>query len=213
MTTPMSDQQPTVDWLFATPMLRWRAPDADTLNPILRAAILAREAAAPSSQFSNVGGWQSAPDFLDDPEPCIAALRRHMVMLLRHVMAIPTGGDPARIEGQLGIVGWANVNRPGDFNRVHDHPGGHWSGVYYVSTGQLEAEAPFNGAIEFLDPRPSADSPVPGYRTGSALAVDPAAGDFILFPSWVQHYVMPFRGSGERISVAFNARVKDYRVK
>ena len=85
--------------------------------------------------------------------------------------------------------------------------------MYYVSLGEPDPGTELNGAIEFLDPRPSANLPIPGYRTGSAMAVNPTAGEFILFPSWIQHYVMPFRGRGDRISIAFNAGLKDYRLR
>lgn len=204
---------PTIDWQFATPMLRWQTPDAETLNDGLKAIILARRADGPEARASNVGGWQSHPDFLDLAEPSVIALRRHIVALMRHVMALPADGDASRVDGRLGVTGWANINGAGDFNRVHDHPGSHWSGVYYVSLGRPDPGAMLTGAIEFLDPRPSANLPIPGYRAGSALAVTPTAGGFILFPSWIQHYVMPFQGSGERISVAFNASVQGYRVR
>lgn len=212
-TGPGPAPSPAVQWCFATPMLRWRAPDASTLNDGLKAVILARRADGPEVRASNVGGWQSHSDFLDLAEPGVIALRRHIVDLMRHVMALPADGDASRVEGRLGLTGWANVNGAGDFNRVHDHPGCHWSGVYYVSLGRLDPMSELNGAIEFLDPRPSANQPIPGYRSGSAMAVVPTAGEFILFPSWIQHYVLPFRGSGERISVAFNASVQDYRVR
>ena len=208
-----SPREPQMGWHFAVPMLRWCAPDAAALNEALAALILARRAAGPEAHLSNVGGWQSHPDLFDGPAPCLGTLRRHIVSLMRVVMAAPAGGDLTRVEGQLGLTGWANVNRDGDFNRVHDHPGSHWSGVYYVSLGEPDPGTELNGAIEFLDPRPSANLPIPGYRTGSAMAVNPTAGEFILFPSWIQHYVMPFRGRGERISIAFNAGLKDYRVR
>lgn len=210
---PGSGVPPTIGWFFAAPMLRWAVPDADSLNDGLKAVILARRADGPEARASNVGGWQSHPDFLDLADPAVIALRRHIVALMRHVMALPADGDASRVEGRLGVTGWANVNGAGDFNRVHDHPGSHWSGVYYVSLGQSDPGSELNGAIEFLDPRPSASQPIPGYRAGSAMAVVPTAGEFILFPSWIQHYVLPFQGSGERISVAFNAGVQDYRVR
>lgn len=211
---PAADQpQPQIGWNFAVPTVRWYAPDADTLNPALSTLILARRAAGQEAKFSNVGGWQSHPDILDRDDACVRTLRRHIVTLIRFVMAIPADGDATRVDGELGLVGWANVNREGDFNRVHDHPGAHWSGVYYVSLGDPDPGSEMNGAIEFLDPRPSANMPIPGFRTGSALAVAPVAGEFVLFPSWIQHYVMPFRGGGERISVAFNANVRGYAVR
>jgi hypothetical protein len=30
----------------------------------------------------------------------------------------------------------------------------------------------------------------------------------LVFPSWLYHWVMPFRGHGERISIAFNAMIE-----
>lgn len=208
-----TSRPPEIGWLFATPMLRWRLPDPKPLNDALADLILARRALGPEARLSNVGGWQSRPDLLDGGQPCIQTLRGHIVSLMRFVMALPAGGDASRVAGSLGLSGWANVNRDGDFNRVHDHPGSHWSGVYYVALGQPVDGTELNGAIEFLDPRPSANMPIPGYRTGTAMAVEPAAGEFVLFPSWLQHSVMPFHGGGERISIAFNAGVQDYRVR
>jgi predicted 2-oxoglutarate/Fe(II)-dependent dioxygenase YbiX len=31
-----------------------------------------------------------------------------------------------------------------------------------------------------------------------------AAGELVIFPSWVLHDVKPFEGDGERITIAFN---------
>mgnify|MGYP001159693362 CR=1 FL=1 len=39
---------------------------------------------------------------------------------------------------------WANVNRYRDFNDIHQHPGVHWSGVYYVDGP--ENSGPIRGA-------------------------------------------------------------------
>ena len=206
-------REPALEWVFAVPMLRWRLPDPDALNDDLRAVILAREARGGEARVSNVGGWQSQTDFLDSTEPCVVTLRGHLVSLIKSVLASPVDGDLSRVEGELGLSGWANVNRAGDFNRVHDHAGSHWSGVYYVDIGRPDPAWDLSGAIEFLDPRPSADMPIPGYRAGPPPIMTPLPGEFILFPSWLQHYVMPFRGSGERISIAFNSKVWNYRLK
>jgi len=32
-------------------------------------------------------------------------------------------------------------------------------------------------------------------------------GDMLLFPSWLEHSVSAFQGPGERISIAFNAKL------
>jgi hypothetical protein len=41
----------------------------------------------------------------------------------------------------------------------------------------------------------------------SLISFKPRVGDFYLFPGWLLHGAEPFRGSGERRSLAFNAFV------
>ena len=47
--------------------------------------------------------------------------------------------------------------------------------------------------------------PLKGHRTHQSYL--PSAGSLVIFPSYVTHAVNPFRGPGERISIAFNARL------
>jgi hypothetical protein len=49
------------------------------------------------------------------------------------------------------LSAWANVNRRGDFNNMHTHPGATWSGVYYVDHGELNPDAE-GTAIQLYDP-------------------------------------------------------------
>jgi uncharacterized protein (TIGR02466 family) len=37
--------------------------------------------------------------------------------------------------------------------------------------------------------------------------VRPKSGRMVMFPSWVMHQVRPYRGTAERISIAFNLTV------
>jgi hypothetical protein len=41
----------------------------------------------------------------------------------------------------------------------------------------------------------------------SLISFKPRVGDFYVFPGWLLHGAEPFRGSGERRSLAFNAFV------
>jgi hypothetical protein len=43
----------------------------------------------------------------------------------------------------------------------------------------------------------------------SLISFKPQVGDLYLFPGWLLHVAEPFRGSGERRSMAFNAVVGD----
>ena len=37
--------------------------------------------------------------------------------------------------------------------------------------------------------------------------IRPASGMLVLFPSWLQHALRPYRGAAERISIAFNLSI------
>ena len=52
-----------------------------------------------------------------------------------------------------------------------------------------------------LSPRVVAHQSVLRHR----LIVAPEPGMLVMFPSWLEHWVTPYRGKGQRISVAFNA--------
>jgi uncharacterized protein (TIGR02466 family) len=92
---------------------------------------------------------------------------------------------------------WANVLRDGGYNKIHNHAGAVWSGSYYVGVGEPDAEPQYNGWIEFQDPRPA-------NIHGGKERIKPEPGLLLMFPSWLNHYVNPFHGKGERISIAFN---------
>jgi hypothetical protein len=35
----------------------------------------------------------------------------------------------------------------------------------------------------------------------------------LLFPAWLSHGVLPYYGTGERISIAFNLRINDLKME
>jgi hypothetical protein len=49
---------------------------------------------------------------------------------------------------------WVGINRAGDLNSPHTHPGSTLSGVVYLSTGH--SVAPRNTSLLLVDPRPAA---------------------------------------------------------
>jgi uncharacterized protein (TIGR02466 family) len=193
--------------VFGTPMIRFVVPNAVKLNQGLRDLIMARSQSHPGRKVSNVGGWQSATDFLGWGAPECAELLnsiqegvRRATHLSPSQRAIPPGTR------KLLLSAWANINRDRNYNRPHVHPNSHWSGVYYVDVGKPDPAIVPNGCIEFVDPRNvAAAAEVPGFTFGDPFYITPEPGLMIIFPSWLYHWVMPFYGSGERISIAFNA--------
>ncbi|MEL6371153.1 MAG: TIGR02466 family protein [Pseudomonadota bacterium] len=203
-------------YIFPTPLALHQWPDSDALNAELAAVVKEAEAAAepasPHKAKSNVGGWHSDVRFIHRDEPCLARLRARITTLADEFTGAMVA-DPTRFD--VTIEGWANVLRDGSYNSLHMHPGCTWSGVYYVTDAGLPPD-PQNpspedilGTIEFLDPRPGAVASVmPENRMERRSVFNPPAGAMIMFPSWLQHMVHPYRGDGERISVAFNVKLQ-----
>lgn len=202
-----------VQSLFATPMAVLMVADAQRLNAELSAAILGRAKAQPTVVASNLGGWQSSWDFADwSGEP-----GRRILDLAKAVANRLTANRQGRqVNVPWKVNAWANVNRRGDANEFHTHPGAFWSGVYYVDDGGIAADPSLGGEFEVQDPRgvlpamyaPALTVNVPGGQTiGASELLRPKAGMMTLFPSWVSHQVRPYRGDRVRISVAFNLSV------
>ncbi len=203
---------PELSLVFTTPLYMRRLADCEALNAGLARLILAWRGQTQSTALSNVGGWQSPHSLMSRAEAEIAKLRALVDEAVRAVM-----GLPALVENRAAppvppytIGGWANVNGAGDYNLLHVHPRSHWAVVYYVATGAPEPGVPFNGQIELRDPRPgAAHGRAPGFTFGRPLTVAPQPGMVLAFPSWIEHWVHPFRGTGERISIAVNVEMTE----
>ena len=128
-------------------------------------------------------------------------------------LALGPTPERMRVRMEPEYTAWANINRDGNYNVLHSHPGNHWSGVYYIDAGEPDPAHPLSGAFEFHDPRGGATAlPVPGFDFGHKQVIQPEAGMMLMFPSWHQHMVHPFRGRGERIVVAFNIHLRRFQV-
>lgn len=194
---------------FVTPVLVRRWPDTSNLNGRLRDLILAAESRSTGMARSNVGGWHSNDDLFDWDDPAIAELRSRISEGTREITLHICGDGIRGRDAEMAVSGWANVSRDRAYNRPHDHLRYTWSGVYYVSLGEPEPGLADNGAIEFLDPRLGVDfGSLPGAQVGAYLRVQPEASMMLMFPSWLRHWVHPFHGRGERISIAFNINLR-----
>ena len=204
MEEQMQIEQIKYEKLFSTPLVRFRVPDHEALN-----AALLEEGARLRGQSSGVtksnrGGWHSEGNLFETEAGCIQTLRQLAEdSVLAATRKIGAKTDPATL--RLKLFAWMNANPPGGFNAPHTHPGAHWSGVYYVS--QPEIEIGNSGMIEFLDPR----TDLPNWRILGANAfrlkkkLRPQAGEIVLFPSYLVHWVYPNESEEERVSIAFNA--------
>ncbi len=190
-------EQIASELLFSTPMLRFRVADHAALDAELLAEGERLRAICDSAAKSNRGGWHSEGNLFDSAAPCITRLRAAAVEAVHEA----TRKAKAKVDPEslaLKLFGWMNMNPNGGFNAPHTHPGAHWSGVYYVA--QPAVEEGNSGMIEFLDPR----SDLPNWRLLGAKSfrpkrkIRPDAGEIVIFPSYLVHWVYPNETDFER---------------
>lgn len=191
---------------FTTPIVYIKGTDTETLNANLADIIRQKMETDPGVKKSNTG-WHSQTDLATWDQPAI----KEMFGLIEPVLRTISGGvcGKAPWPGRISYSAWANVNRQNQYNKMHNHPGFHWSGVYYVDMGDGDNEASESGKIEFQDPRGFASMvPMPGKPFGQTMSLKPKAGSLLIFPSFIYHAVTPYTGDDKRISIAFNASLQ-----
>ena len=193
--------------LFASPFASHSWPDSDELNKELRQRILAYEREHPARGISksNIGGWHSEAGQLQFCGEAAKTLIERMLALANEVTARTLAGR-AVPSFTWWLEAWANVNRVGDFNRMHSHGLSTWSGTYYVDDGEPPASDEFGTALEIYDPSAERATVFFPQILPPGLFIRPRPGLMVLFPGYVPHMVMPHRGKRPRISIAFNLR-------
>ncbi len=182
-------------------------PDADAMNCDLRSLILEQERNYTSLGRSNIGGWHSQTDFLDHPQPAVAALSTWIDWAVNRMIGATAGSGA--FKGTLSVTAWAAVCREGAYHAPHSHPDSAWSGVYYVDAGNVNPNRPLSGVLEFLDPRTGVEAiTAPGDPYGEPLRIRPEPGLMVVFPSWLYHWVHPYFGECPRIAVSFNVGLR-----
>ncbi len=113
------------------------------------------------------------------------------------------------------LQGWANVNRRGDYHDPHNHPHAYLSGTYYLQVPAAETPRENRGdlrpgAISFYDPRSAANmTAIRGDRQIEAeFTHHPKAGEILLWPAFLMHFVHPNLAEEKRVSISFNATLK-----
>ena len=103
---------------------------------------------------------------------------------------------------------WVVSQYAGEYNPWHHHSGDFSSVIYLKLPPKMNEEIkedwkdhyPANGLIEFMFGESQ------GFRSDT-LKFKPEVGKLLMFPSWLKHFVYPFKSEGERRSMSFNAHM------
>lgn len=204
---------------FAVPMAEAHHPDPAALNAALMHLVLALEAQGAGYRNPDPvvhqpeGLFESDFDFFSRDEACVKELRAFVWSslgeFLRNINPNLAGGmQGLRIASQT----WFHVTRDGGYFGYHNHPMASWSGVYCASAGEPDPAYSNNGCLVFPHPQMAVNTFIdpanstlrwPYSHGNFVLTLKP--GQLVFFPSWLGHYVTPFHGAGQRVTVAFNA--------
>ena len=195
--------------LFPRYLLRAHLEDSllDSLTS-LASDVLSDPGRSPDAS-AKLAGQLSLQLELPPGHPAVQELCRTMILpacerWIRHVIdQEPPQGRGPWTPGRYGLQMidlWLNVQRAGDYNPVHTH-GGSFSGVLFLRVPPQIGPERFDGQLCFHGPE---EWHIQSFRTGMAHYVLPVPGDLYVFPAWQPHSVAPFRGEGERWSIAFN---------
>ena len=99
---------------------------------------------------------------------------------------------------------WYHITKTNGMHEPHIHPSCSWCGIYYLKSGNDDS-----GHTVFENPTKSTyiDRGNLFLNNMSTVRVRPKDGLLVLFPSYLSHYQALYKGTEDRIVVAFNASV------
>jgi uncharacterized protein (TIGR02466 family) len=199
--------------LFTTPILRETAVLPPNELKELRDYLVKIRMQSPGELKSNRGGWHSTGNLFDPAQyKVFPVMQEAVTQALFRYIADAVG---YRGEIQLSLTGWTVINRAGDYNAPHNHAANLLSGALYIEVPSGMS----GGEIVFQDPRLNLNAHetlamrqlgVKPPWLSTHLNVQPDAGDILIFPSWLIHYVEPFQcddPDAVRIVVSFNCSI------
>jgi len=169
-------------------------PEID--NKIIKNYCLNLRDKSPGIIRSNAGGWHS-PDLTKPVPDEIENLFEGLTEFVNKACSQKTGLS-SLILGNA----WVIINKQFDYNKPHDHKGSILSGVYYVDVPDNNmGDLIFNrdDKAEFYIKDPTISS-----FTNFTHSIKPLTSKFVIFPSWLTHYVERNESLKERISISFN---------
>ncbi|MCJ0763977.1 putative 2OG-Fe(II) oxygenase [Variovorax terrae] len=158
-----------------------------------------------------------------------AALANHHSQELQHTRILGPGDQPELLQQLAQRLGphivelgsllfgekqqwgikemWVNAMHTGGRQAVHNHANCFISGVLYLSDCDASANTVFMrnlGGRDYVFGNTHAGAAVGPFNADKWIGPPPAAGDLLLFPSYLLHEVPVNRG-GPRVTLAFNA--------
>ncbi|WP_395374185.1 putative 2OG-Fe(II) oxygenase [Marinicella sp. W31] len=201
---------------FTTPIMHEQT-DAQTLCDHLHALIVShmeeknRIEKPPQSAHPDL--FESNFDFLNWPQPEVQQLKSMMLKyLFGFLQEVNQFSREQMAQLRFRFESWFHVARNGGYFQTHTHPNHAWSMVFCVNPGDEQPANDFEaGKMLLMDPRLNAamyldpaNKDMKREYSFNGLKLHYKKGTILIFPSYLQHSVEPYRGEESRITVAAN---------
>ena len=150
--------------------------------------------------ISNQGGWQSHSFKVKNEDD-----------VLQNFIINCLSGFPVITEStNIKVKAWVNINKPGNYNVKHNHPGVDLAGVLWIKCPKNCGEIVFDTPTAFQSHN-EINSYTDDFKNQNNLFhcynFIPTEGKILVFPSHLNHLVKQNKSKEDRISVSFNIQL------
>ena len=152
-------------------------------------------------------GWQSQHKYANSQNP-VSSIVINLIKSILNNKNVFNIKDLSKAKMQM----WININKPGDFNNKHNHPGSDLSGVFWVKSLQKSGNLTFhspNFMTQFGQINSIKDEIGKKLFITPTIEIEPLEGVIVLFPSDLTHAVQKNNSDEDRISVSFNIDLRN----
>ena len=165
--------------LFTTPLWHIEGAPQQLIDELYQGAYQFKENHK-STNFSNEGGYQTPPFDWEYFHP----------QGIEYISKVV--GDIFEFKVQHW---WYNINGKGHWNTPHTHPNSDFALVLYLTDS--------DGLLYLMSPLPQRNF---DYNRGH-IRIKAKKGDIVMFPSDINHYVMPNQRDTDRVSISMNLQL------
>ncbi len=191
----MSD--PVLHNLFPTPLLEWETGEEALCTSLLEEVLARRDGGRA------LGAERVDIDCFGRDAPACAALTAVIHAGLERFLAL-LAGKPGLEIPSYSLTGEARLLAKDDYLEIRDSGPADISGVFYLETGDENAEDT-GGVQELLDPRTGIKL-LPGRHLSTSARFSPRNGLLLMYPGWVKRLIYPYQGVAPRVLLDFDLR-------
>lgn len=165
---------------------------------------------------SRTGLFESNFDLFAQDHPSLNALKGFVGQSIQQAVSHTTRNqvEPGRIRVEV-VDSWFHITNDGGFHDAHFHSGCSWCGIYYLQAGDsssgqaTNSEGAGNGVNRFYSPIQTGaflSDLGNAYMSSNRIDVGPRDGLMVLFPAYLLHSALAYKGETDRIVISFNTR-------